>query len=48
MSKTLRLNAKAGVALALGSVIVLFLGPAAGFAQEAPKQGLFGPWQATA
>jgi putative salt-induced outer membrane protein YdiY len=48
MSKTMRPAAKAGVALAFGAAIALALGPAAGLAQEQPKQGLFGPWQATA
>lgn len=35
-------------ALALGLLIVLVVGPAAGLAQETPQNGLFGPWQATA
>lgn len=35
-------------AVLFGALAIFVLGPAAGLAQEAPKQGLFGPWQATA
>jgi putative salt-induced outer membrane protein YdiY len=48
MIKIARPNAKAGAVLALGALALLVLGPAAGLGQEASKQGLFGPWQATA
>ncbi len=47
MTMTARSAAAAGAVL-LGSLAVLVFGPAAGFGQEAPRQGLFGPWQATA
>lgn len=47
MTMTTRATAAAG-AILLGALAGLGLGPAAGLAQEAPKPGLFGPWQATA
>ncbi len=48
MTNTASTSSRPAVALALGLLIVLAIGPAAGLGQEAPKQGLFGPWQATA
>jgi len=47
MTMTTRSAAPAG-AILFGALAFFVIGPAAGFAQEAPKQGLFGPWQATA
>jgi len=48
MMKTFSISSRPVAALAIGLLIVLAFGPAAGFGQEAPKQGIFGPWQATA
>lgn len=39
---------RSGAIRALGLLVVLALGPAAGIGQEAEKPGLLGPWKATA
>jgi putative salt-induced outer membrane protein YdiY len=48
MTKIAIPRVKAGTILALGALALLVLGPAIGLGQEASKQGIFGPWQATA